>query len=222
MRTIPALAFALVAAAPAVASAHIALSNPGVRTTSQKIGPCGQLDSVRGTNVQVFEPGATITVTWTEPVNHPGHYRISFDADGEDFTIPPDFNDFSLSENVLVENIADGMTAQTITFPDVACENCTLQLIQMMTDKPPYGDGNDIYFQCADIALRPGGVPGPDAGPGGNPADPDAGVDDPGDPGGPVDATGGCSTGGRGDFGLAGIALAVAWVMASRRRLRRS
>jgi hypothetical protein len=218
MRSIPALAFVLVAAAPAVASAHIALSNPAARTTNQKDGPCGQVTSVRGSNVQVFEPGATITVTWAETINHPGHYRISFDADGEDFTIPPDYNDFSLSENVIAENIADGMTAQTITLPDIECENCTLQLIQMMTDKPPYGDGNDIYFQCSDIALRSGGVPGPDAG-GGNPADPDAGIDDPGEP---SDATGGCSAGGRGDFGLAGIALGVAWVMASRRRLRRS
>lgn len=221
MRPIPVLVSLLLTAVPAVASAHIQLNVPAARTTSQKDGPCGQVTSARGTNITVFEPGATITVTWAETINHPGHYRISFDADGEDFTIPPDFTDFSLSENVLVDNIPDGTSAQTITLPDVECESCTLQLIQMMYDKPPYGDGNDIYFQCADIALRTGGEPGPDAG-GGNPADPDGGVDDPDDPG-PVDATGGCAAGGgRGDFGLAGIALGVAWVMASRRRRQRS
>jgi hypothetical protein len=38
----------------------------------------------------------------------------------------------------------------------------------MMTDKPPYGDGNDIYFQCADIALRSGTDPGPDPDPAGD------------------------------------------------------
>ena len=49
-----------------------------------------------------------------------------------------------------------------ITLPNMTCENCTLQVIQMMTDKTPYGDGNDLYFQCADIALRTN-APTPDA-----------------------------------------------------------
>src|SRR5690606_6077325 len=43
------------------------------------------------------------------------------------------------------------------TLPDIECESCTLQVVQVMYDKKPYGDGNDLYYQCADIALRPGG-----------------------------------------------------------------
>ena len=43
---------------------------------------------------------------------------------------------------------------EQVTLPDVECERCTLQLIQVMTDKAPYGDGNDLYYQCADLALR--------------------------------------------------------------------
>ena len=34
--------------------------------------------------------------------------------------------------------------------------NCTIRLIQVMKDKPPYDpsfDGNDVYSACADIAL---------------------------------------------------------------------
>ena len=80
---------------------------------------------------------------------------------------------------------------QTITLPNQACENCTLQLIQMMTDKPPYTTdlaSDDIYFQCADIALRaPGGIDaGPDAA-----TRPDA-ASGPDGGNGATDLTGGC------------------------------
>ena len=182
---------------PAVASAHIALTYPPPRTQSQKVGPCGAAGSVRGTAVTVLAPGSMLEVKWAETINHPSHYRISFDQDGQDFTVPADFMDFSQTENVVADNIADGTGPFTrmIQLPDIECENCTLQLIQMMYDKPPYGDGNDIYFQCADIALRTGGAPPPDAG-GGNPADPDAGVDDPGPGGGGDEISGGCAAGG--------------------------
>ena len=78
-----------------------------------------------------------------------------------------------------------GPYTQTVTLPSTPCENCTLQVIQMMYDKPPYGPagGADIYFQCVDIALRVGGAPaGPDAGPGTTPEPSPDGT-----------ATGGCS-----------------------------
>lgn len=149
------------------AQAHIRLDYPMPRTLELKTGPCGAAGSTRGSNVTVLAPGATIEVKWTETVNHPGHYRVSFDPDGQDFTVPLDFNDFSQTMNVLVDNIPDRAGSQLvykqmITLPNMTCENCTLQVIQMMTDKAPYGDGNDLYFQCADIALR-NGAPTPDA-----------------------------------------------------------
>jgi uncharacterized protein (TIGR03382 family) len=203
---------------PATAAAHISLTYPPVRTTEQKIGPCGATGSVRGTNVTVLEPGATIQVRWGEPVNHPSHYRISFDADGQDFTIPLDFMDFTQTENVLRDNIPDGTAPfmAEVTLPNVTCENCTLQLIQMMYDKAPYGDGNDIYFQCSDIALRTGGGPTPDAG-GGNPGNgADGGVEPGGDD--PDSISGGCSTTGG---SVSWILLAIgAFGVTLRRRLR--
>lgn len=178
-----------------VAHAHIRLDSPAPRTTELKTGPCGAPGSVRGSNVTVLAPGATIEVGWTETINHPGHYRVSFDADGQDFTVPLSFTDLTQTMNVLVDNITDRSGSQLVykqmvTLPNITCENCTLQVIQMMTDKPPYGDGNDIYFQCADIALRTG-TPTPDA--------PIALVDAPtgGDAGGtPPSSGGGCATGG--------------------------
>jgi hypothetical protein len=192
---------------PAILAAHIALTAPTVRSTlSIKSPPCGDTTSVRGTAVTVLEPGAMLAVRWNETINHPGHYRISFDSDGQDFTIPLDFNDFTQTENVLLDNIADGTSPymSMVQLPNVACENCTLQLIQMMTDKPPYGDGNDIYFQCADIALRTGGSTSPDAGTGNPGTGEDAGIDNGGDPDNNI--TGGCSTsGGRTSWILVGL-----------------
>ena len=207
-------------ALPATAAAHIALSAPGVRTVDQKIGPCGAAGSVRGTNVTVLEPGSMLQVRWTEPINHPSHYRISFDTDGQDFTVPLDFMDFTQTTNVLLDNIADcgSPYLSIVQLPNVTCENCTLQLIQMMYDKAPYGDGNDIYFQCADIALRTGGGPSPDAG-GGNPGTgEDAGVD----PGGEADnISGGCSTTGTNGSWIV-LAIGALGVMVRRRLVRRA
>lgn len=208
----------LLIAVPATASAHIGLTAPTVRHADQKIGPCGMTGSVRGTNVTVFEPGATIQVRWTEPVNHPSHYRISFDAEGQDFTVPLAFMDFTQTENVLLDNIPDGAAPfmSTVTLPNITCENCTLQLIQMMYDKAPYGDGNDIYFQCADIALRTGGAPSPDAG-GGNPGNGEDGGVDPG--GDPDTISGGCSTTGTSGSWIV-LAIGAFGVMLRSRRKR--
>ena len=147
--------------------------------------------------VNVFEPGQAITIEWTETINHPGHFRIAFDVDGmDDFYDPPTASTCDTAPPVLADCIDDlpggGATSFDIVLPDVECENCILQVIQVMTDKPPYGDGNDIYYQCAKMALRyPGssdaGVGQPDAGPGG----PDASPADAGTP--PVDVPGGCT-----------------------------
>lgn len=143
------------------ALAHIQLDHPPARTAEQKAGPCGAASSARSDRVSRFRPGATITIRWRETIDHPGHYRVAFDEDGDDsFPTPEGFDDDTSGDPaVLIDLIADraggGEYTQQITLPDVECSNCTLQLIQMMTDKAPYGDGNDIYFQCADLELTP-------------------------------------------------------------------
>jgi hypothetical protein len=176
------LAFALIAsstlALTGVASAHIALKSPPARTNDQiqlKTGPCGQTTNARTKNVTVFKPGETITVAWDETINHPGHYRIAFDPNGTNFPNPKSFTDVDGGVNVLVDGIPDKTGAapiaytQKVTLPNVECANCTLQLIQVMTDKPPYDPGptgNDIYYQCADLVLTSGdaGIPVADGG----------------------------------------------------------
>ncbi len=65
--------------------------------------------------------------------------------------------DFDNNSTILLENIPDndgGEYEVEVTLPDLECDNCTLQVIQVMLDKPPYGDGNDLYYQCADVILE--------------------------------------------------------------------
>jgi uncharacterized protein (TIGR03382 family) len=201
------------------ALAHVDLDAPTDRgCVDQKVGPCGNGCDSRSSNVTEVEPGATITVRWTETVDHPGHYRISFDDDGiDDFQNPTGYDD--IQENptlpVLLDGIEDrdggGQYEVQVTLPDIECDNCTLQLIQMMTDKPPFSlPGNDIYYRCADLTLRTGagsvdaGPPAPDAGPGGGGGDGDGG---------------GCNAGGQSAPGFAWLLALGALAYVGRRRL---
>lgn len=138
------------------AFAHIQLDEPTQREGAQKAGPCGAANSTRGSDITALTGGSSFTVKWRETINHPSHYRISIDLDGQDgFEDPASQDDFFTNDLVLADNIADGGTPYetTITIPNMDCDNCTLQLIQVMYDKPPYGDGNDMYYQCADITI---------------------------------------------------------------------
>jgi hypothetical protein len=166
---LPVLLLGVALASPA--AAHIGLRYPPSRYGDSvlKEGPCGLAGGARSDHVTVLEPGAQIEVTWDEYVDHPGHFRIAFDDDGDDdFVDPaclsgcdtrtPEIETYS-NGTVLLDGIADtvggGLSHATVTLPDIECERCTLQVIQVMYDKPPYtAPGNDIYYQCADLALR--------------------------------------------------------------------
>ncbi len=183
------------------ADAHIHLTSPLSRTDSltgdQKAEHCGVTGQGRvASRVTVFQPGETITVTWMETINHPGHFRIAFQPDGDTFGIPPAGpgappNNFPTLDQdqtgttdatgalILKDFIPDGTSSIQVTLPSIECNNCTLQFIQLMTDKKPYTiepDSDDIYFNCADITLSTSGPgPTPDAGTPGS----EAGVDPP-------------------------------------------
>lgn len=215
MRRTLSIAVVLVGLQVANAHAHIQLTFPLQRYTDQKNPPCGRANNDgRGETVNVFAPGQTITVSWDETVNHPGHFRIAFDDDGQDaFYDPPTENTCDTGMPILADCIPDlpggGAASFDITLPNIECENCTLQVIQVMTDKPPFGDGNDMYYQCADLALR-GGVSNDDAGPG----NPDAGVAP--DAGTDPDPDDGCQT--SGPPGPATLLLVLGVIAALRRR----
>mgnify|MGYP001587498416 CR=1 FL=1 len=201
-RTWPGLALAAtLSAAPAPALAHLDLVTPVSRYGPDvlKAGPCGVEGGERSDNVTVFEPGQTIEIRWVEYIQHPGHYRIAFDEDGDDdFEDPSTMTELYSNETVLLDGIEDTRELSyqaTVTLPDVTCDNCTLQVIQVMYDKPPYATpGNDIYYQCADLILREGGEPDPEVEPP-MPMEPDPAV--PGEPdpfeAPQTDGSGGCT-----------------------------
>jgi MYXO-CTERM domain-containing protein len=151
-----------------VAEAHINLSWPlpryEVSGVNQKTGPCG--GGTASMDVTDFAPGEELTVTWVETVNHPGHFRIALDTTGtDDFADPTSENDMDVVGNVIAYVPDEGGSNFQYTFnlPDVECENCVLQVIQVMTDKLGNGfagsadGGDDIYYWCADITITQGG-----------------------------------------------------------------
>lgn len=189
-----ALAATVILAHSATAYGHIAMTRPAPRSDAQKEGPCGATGSTRGTNVTTYRPGETITVEWDETVDHPGHYRIAFDDNGNDSFRDPNLPTDNFPQT-LVDQITDkggGRYSQQITLPNMSCTNCTLQLVQVMTTSVPY---NSFYYQCADLVLSNGTDPNPDP-------DPDPG---------PSSTDGGCAAGGSGSLaaglGLLGLLL---------------
>jgi hypothetical protein len=167
------------------AEAHIVLSHPIARypivgfETGMKGCPCGMAtgggNSNRTCNVDkdgsdpnrdesrafTAEAGSKLVVEFDETVGHAGKFRIAFDPDGADFY---DFN-----QHVLVEvddpagntGNAGGTKWQIeVTLPDTPCDNCTLQLIQVMEPSTLGGtvDGSKLanmstYYTCVDLVL---------------------------------------------------------------------
>lgn len=147
--------------------------------TDQKVGPCGSSKG-RSATPAVYKPGETITVKWTETIDHqPSWYRISFNPNGDTFEDPTSYTDNTGKHpNTLADGIQDGAAAMQelrVTLPNITCEKCVLQLIQVMGDKGGNGfggndgaggkeDNDDLYYACADIVLRGDATPS-DAGP---------------------------------------------------------
>jgi hypothetical protein len=169
-----------------------------------KATPCGRDGGTRGTNVYTYEPGQTITVNVKEFVPHSGYFRIAFDNDGDDsFEDPQSIDpveracaqgetrcgqsDFYNNATVLpgldnLEPHGGGTEIKTwswqVTLPAVECDNCTLQIIQVMEDHGQYLLDNDVYHTCIDLVLARGasGDAGPP--PGDGDGDGDGTVDD--------------------------------------------
>ncbi len=220
------------------ALAHTALEYPQPRypsdgSTANKACPCGVGDSNRLCDVAsdrsdpdrndaratTFAPGETITVQFYETIGHAGRYRVAFDFDGADLE---DFN-----ANVLLDvpdpagndgNVGQGSLWEfEVTLPDTPCDNCTLQIVQMMdgntTDPVLDPVGRSSYYQCADLVLA--GDPPDDTGPAG-PGDTDTDTDTDTDPA-PSDGCG-CAHAGQ----VAWLPVFSLFAVALTRRSRRS
>jgi hypothetical protein len=232
-------AASFVAAAPAYA--HISLEQGGTHKSRYgdgelKAGPCGRAGGTRGTNIYMYEPGQTITISLVEFIQHPSYFRWAFDADGDgtfkepasikpiDPTRPcpidngdhcgasdcynnsavlPSMDD--LNPHMPTSGPSPKYTWQ-VTLPNVECDNCTLQVIQVMEDNALHGDYDptpgvgveDIYHQCIDLILKKGATSADGGMPGGGLIDSGAEGDDAGAPG---SGSGGSGTGGSGTGG---------------------
>ncbi|HEY7771608.1 MAG TPA: SCE4755 family polysaccharide monooxygenase-like protein [Marinagarivorans sp.] len=116
-------------------------STPGRNDSDDiKTGPCG---AARTSNPAVFKTGETVTLQWEATINHRGYFRIAFSP----------ANDEGFDNHVLLDNIPErtgtGEYSAEVTLPDEPCDNCTLQLIQVMLDRNPPTN----YYACADIQL---------------------------------------------------------------------
>lgn len=147
---------------PAAAGAHFSLVYPSARYPDQFGEPCGRNPDTGRDNVTVLQSGSSLTISATQTIGHPGYFRVSFDADGQnDFVNPPFYGVFYIAPSVLLDNIpvppASAPLSVTITLPNIECSNCTLQVLEVLSDHyPPWGDGDDLHYQCADLVLVSG------------------------------------------------------------------
>jgi hypothetical protein len=183
-----------------------------------------------------FHAGETITVEWQETIYHPGYFRISIADTSAAQATTDDFPDPALTDamnchydraavmttphdDVLADGLfmADAVSGenrslmQRVKLPDEPCENCTLQVVQVMEGHPA---SSCFYFHCAEIEILPHDGAGA-AGTSGPTTTPPASSDD----------GGGCSiahAGVRSSAGAFWFLLGVAWALWARTRLSAS
>ncbi len=163
---------------------HIKLTAPESFQVTDTFGspnkaePCGGPGTASNV-ITTVEAGSQLTVTWGEPILHPGHFRIGIAASDADFHTPAAVVTGGACISAPVETtptyptLADGLFAshtstpaggwsQTITVPMMSCDHCVLQLMQFMS---AHG-APCFYYQCAalKIVLPDAGTPNTDAG----------------------------------------------------------
>ncbi len=157
-----------------------------MRGGNQKDGPCEGADAKTPVTLR---SGSTLKMRITETIGHEGHFRILLDTDinnGENFPVQQSCDELVVPENLpsdikLLKDhvlpapgkhcgdfdtpgertaISNTEYDVTVTLPDIECENCAIQVIQVMTDKGDVEDGwsnipkgKGLYFRCADVRL---------------------------------------------------------------------
>lgn len=175
------------------------------QTPNLKTAPCGASTAGTPQQLEGWVAGATVTVEFTETINHPSHYRVALSRTGESAFTDPENEDDKTTDGIdLLDGIEDtndmnnGKLTVEVKLPDEPCENCVLQLLQYMYDKP----ATPFYYNCADVVIGEGegggdGVGGSDAGGVGGADATGTGGEDGADTGGaPSGLTGGSSNGG--------------------------
>lgn len=159
------------------AQAHFRLEAPAVMTEQNDLGdpqktyPCGTVDGALTGDITAYTAGDTVSITISEQIYHPGHYRVAL-ATNDVSELPPDPpitptpQDQCASTEIMNPPVfpvlADGMLAHSgpfdgeqsfeVTLPeDVTCDNCTLQVVQYMSSH----GAPCFYYHCANISISP-------------------------------------------------------------------
>ena len=164
------------------ARAHFILQSPaavseqGPLGDPQKAPPCGDDGSAVATGmVTSYKAGDVVTITIDETIFHPGHYRIALAINyiselPDDPPVTPNNTDCGtapIQDPPVFPVLADGVFLHTepfngpqtidVTLPaDVSCDNCTLQVIQFMSNHGLNNPGGCYYHHCANIAVEGG------------------------------------------------------------------
>jgi uncharacterized protein (TIGR03382 family) len=210
------------------AEAHFKLNAPAAALQQdgsgdpQKTGPCGGAGTATNA-VTAVQSGTMLTISITETIGHPGHYRVALAQDMASLPAPPTVADANCnglipSSNPTLPILGDGLFSHTTQTSNVTqtfqvpipagmtCTNCVLQVQEYMANhgQPCF------YYHCATVNISPDAPQQPPDG-GINPGT-DAGVD-------PAEPSGGCSSSGR-DLAATGLlgSLLVGLLLRRRRR----
>jgi MYXO-CTERM domain-containing protein len=219
----------------ATADAHFKLNAPAAALQQdtygnpQKEPPCGGAGTATNA-VTAVQSGAMLSISITETIFHPGHYRVAVAQDMNGLPADPPVTAGStpcgttvINSNPTLPLLGDGLLVHTTAFnpttqtmqvpipPGMTCTNCVLQVIEFMSNHGLNVPGGCFYHHCATVNISPDAPLPPDGGidPGG-----DAGTD----PGGGGE-TGCCSTS-RGSSTTALLGTLVVGLALLRRRRR--
>jgi MYXO-CTERM domain-containing protein len=164
------------------AAAHFVLTSPeamyqqNVLGDPQKAPPCGDDGTAVASGVVTpYQAGETITITIEETIAHPGHFRVALAID-DPSQLPPEppvtpgstpCGSAPIDPAPAFPVLADGVLVHTegldgpqqieITLPDdISCTNCTLQIIQFMSEHALNDPGGCYYHHCAAISIEGG------------------------------------------------------------------
>lgn len=178
LTTLTGLAIGAAAITTDDAQAHFRLEAPAVMTEMNDLGDpqktyaCGGgADAALTGDVTAYTAGETITITVDETIYHPGHYRVALAMEDvselpPDAVVTPVGNDdcatAAIMDPPVFPILADGMLLHNspfggsqsfeVTLPDdVSCENCTLQVVEFMSQHVP----SCFYYHCANISIAP-------------------------------------------------------------------
>jgi MYXO-CTERM domain-containing protein len=180
------VAVAVLVALPSAASAHFHLDAPAsayeqtAQGDPQKAFPCGPTTTsgVATDDVTTVVAGGTLTVTITETIFHPGHYRIALTPDEASLPAEPlvtpgttECGSVPIDDAPALPVLADGVLVHTSRFngpqtveiaipADATCTGCVVQVLEFMSSH----GAPCFYHHCARVDVLPAGSMLPDAG----------------------------------------------------------